>query len=280
MNEPPIAFDGEPSTPLLAAMEANLVGHMAHLPALMPSANVIARPDLVVVDAGVPSDTFNIVCGAHLEPATADERIPQAIAHFRTGDTPFTWWVGPDSRPLDLAARLTAHGLAEAEAEVAMALDLALLPPVAVQPAGLVVRRATSPTELAAYARVMAANWDPPDRAVIDFYARAARAAPVALSLGFPARFYVGYLDGEPVATSECFLGHGVAGLYAVTTLATARGRGIGTAMTVTPLLDARAAGYRTATLQASAGGHGVYARIGFQPCGEFREYKPADVLP
>ena len=48
--------------------------------------------------------------------------------------------------------------------------------------------------------------------------------------------------------------------------------------MTIAPLLDARAAGYRTATLQASADGQGVYARLGFLPCADFREYKPAPV--
>ena len=71
-----------------------------------------------------------------------------------------------------------------------------------------------------------------------------------------------------------------MAGLYAVVTLPWARRRGIGTALTVAPLVEARAAGYRTATLQASVGGQGVYARIGFVPCGAFREYKPAAPAP
>ena len=262
-SEPVIAFDGRPSAALLAAMEANLVAHMASLPSVLPGATVLAGPDLVLVDAGVPSDTFNVVCGARLDPAAADARIAAAIAHFRAKGAPFAWWVGPGSLPPDLGARLVAHGLVDAEEELGMALDLARLPAAATPPAGLAVRRVTSPADLAAFARVLAANWDPPDHAVIDFYARA---AVVALAPDFPARFYVGYLDGEPVASSECFVGHGVAGLYA----------GVGTALTVAPLVDARAAGYRAATLQASAGGRGVYARLGFVPCGSFREYKPA----
>jgi Acetyltransferase (GNAT) domain len=271
-GEPAIVFDGRPSAALLAAMEANGVAHMAYLPARLPGANVVDGPDLVLVDAGVPSDTFNVVCGACLDPAAADARIAAALAHFRTKGTPFAWWVGPVSRPADLQSRLLAHGLVEAEEELGMALDLARLPAAPALPEGLVVRRATSPAELRAFARVVAANWDPPDQGVIDFYERA---AAVALEPGSPARFYVGYLGGEPVAASECFLGHGVAGLYAVVTLQAVRRRGIGTAMTVAPLLDARAVGYRTATLQASAGGQSVYARLRFLPCGEFREYKP-----
>jgi GNAT superfamily N-acetyltransferase len=274
-SEPVIAFDERPSDGLWAAVEANMVAHMASLPSLLPGATVLTEPDLVLVDAGVPSDTFNVICGARFDPAAAEARIAGAIAHFHAKGTPFTWWVGPASRPFDLGARLVNHGLVDMEGELGMVLDLNRLPATATLPAGLTVRRVTSPRELAAFARVLAANWDPPDQAVIDFYARA---AAVALAPDFPARFYVGYLDGEPVATSECFHGHGVAGLYAVVTLSGARRRGVGTALTMVPLVEARAAGYQTATLQASAGGEGVYARLGFVPCGEFREYKPAAV--
>lgn len=272
-SEPVVAFDGPPSEALLAAMDANMAAHMAFLPRLVPGASVVEEPDLVLVDAGVRSDTFNTICGARLAAATADARIAAAIGHFRAKDAPFAWWVGPTSRPADLGARLAAHGLVEAETELGMALDLARLLAAPPLPVGLAVQRVSSPSALAAYASVLAANWDPPDEAVADVYARA---VATVLSPSCPARHYVGYLDGEPVATSECFLGHGVAGLYAVVTLPWARRRGFGTAMVAVPLADARAAGYRTATLQASAGGQGVYARLGFLPCGTFREYKPA----
>ena len=270
---PAIGFDGRPTEAVLAAMEANMAAHMAYLPARLPGTTVVDGPDLVLVDAGVPSDTFNVVCGARLDPDTADAAISAAIGHFRAKSAPFTWWVGPCSRPPDLGERLVAHGLVEAEDELGMALDLARLTAPGTPAAGLDVRRATSPHELRAFARVFAANWDPPDRAVVDVYERAAAAV---LETGSPLRCYVGYLDGAPVAASECVLGHGVAGLYAVVTLRDVRRRGFGTALTVAPLLDARAAGYRTATLQASVGGQGIYARLGFLPCGAFCEYKPS----
>ncbi len=58
-------------------------------------------------------------------------------------------------------------------------------------------------------------------------------------------------------------------------TLARSRQQGIGTALTAAALDAARAAGYPTAVLQSSTAGHRVYARLGFAPCGEVREYKP-----
>ncbi|NMO18857.1 GNAT family N-acetyltransferase [Pyxidicoccus fallax] len=251
-------------------MEANMVEHMTYLARRIPGATVKDEPGLLLVDSGIPSNTFNVVCRARLRPQDADARISAAIGHFREKGFPFAWWVGPGAMPEDLETRLTAQGLANAEAEQGMAADLSRLPALTV-PAGLDLRRVSTERELADVARVLAANWDPPDPGVMDFYARTAR---VALAPDSPVRFYVGYLDGVAVAASECFLAHGVAGLYSVATVKAARRRGIGTALTLAPLLDAREAGYRTATLQASADGQPVYARLGFEPCGAFREYQ------
>lgn len=86
-----------------------------------------------------------------------------------------------------------------------------------------------------------------------------------ALGLVLPMRNYLGYLDGKPVATSCLFLGGGAAGMYSVSTVPEARGKGIGAVMTVHPLLDAREMGYRIGTLQSSDMGFKIYQRLGFQ---------------
>ncbi|MFP2909764.1 GNAT family N-acetyltransferase [Pyxidicoccus sp. 3LFB2] len=261
----------EPGSPLVpSAMEANQVDHMTYLPRRLPEATVRDEPGLLLVDSSIPSNTFNVVCRTRLRARDAEAGIAAAVGHFRGKSLPFAWWVGPGVMPEDLDARLTAHGLVRAEQETGMAADLSRLPPLTL-PAGLTVRRVSTERELADFARVVAHNWEPMDQGVVDFYARTARAA---LSPDCPIRFYVGYVDGAPVATSECHLSHGVAGLYSVSTLKAARRRGFGGALTLAPLLDAREAGYRTATLQASAEGEGVYARLGFEPRGLFRVYE------
>jgi len=65
----------------------------------------------------------------------------------------------------------------------------------------------------------------------------------------------------------------GVAGIFAVSTLPEARGRGIGTALTVAPLVDAREAGYRVGTLQASDMGYPIYRKLGFQDVCQYNLY-------
>lgn len=263
-------FIAPDSSQVPSAMEENLADHMTYLARRLPGATVRDEPGLLLVDSGLPTNTFNVVCRTRLQPRDADARIAAAVAHFRAKSLPFSWWVGPGALPEDLEARLTAHGLACAEEETGMAADLSRLPALTL-PSGLTLRRASTEGELADFARVVARNWEPMDPSVLDFYARTASAA---LAPDSPVRFYVGYLDGEPVAASECFRAHGVAGLYSVATVKAARRRGFGAALTLAPLLDAREEGYQTATLQASAEGQGVYARLGFEPRGTFREYQ------
>ena len=81
-------------------------------------------------------------------------------------------------------------------------------------------------------------------------------------------RTYLALLNGKPVGTSQLFLSRGVAGIYNVSCIPEARGRGIGTAITLAPLLEARQKGYRIGILQASSKGYGIYRRLGFQDYG------------
>lgn len=97
----------------------------------------------------------------------------------------------------------------------------------------------------------------------------------------FP-NYLLGRLEGRAVATSRLSLVGGTAGIYAVVTLAEARGRGIGHAMTVAALRMAREHGYRIATLQSSEMGHGIYRRLGFVDVFSYEIHvrPPADVAP
>jgi ribosomal protein S18 acetylase RimI-like enzyme len=233
---------------------------------------VFESPELVLVDSGLASDTFNLVCRARMERERALEEARKVIAYFREVGRPFTWWIGPGDKPANLGEILSAAGLERVESELAMAADLSRLSASGKLP-GLRIERVRTADQLADFARVIGGTQDTPDLDVARFYELA---APVLLTGESPVWLYVGYLDEVPVATAEVTVAGGVAGLYNISTLPSYRRRGFGTAMTLRPLLDARAVGVGTAVLQASSEGARIYARVGFEIFGQITEYKPA----
>ena len=90
----------------------------------------------------------------------------------------------------------------------------------------------------------------------------------VDLGFDMPLRNYLGVIDGKPVATSQLFLAAGVAGIFWVTTIPSARRQGNGMAMTLAPLREARDMGFRIGVLHPSDIGRGVYRRLGFEDHG------------
>jgi GNAT superfamily N-acetyltransferase len=263
---------GWTSDSLAAAADENLVVHASWAPLHLEAARVQHDDDLVLVDSGLPCDTFNLVCRAWLAPDAALERIMDALEFFAVTGHPFSWWLGPAYAPTDLPALLQDAGLQPAETELAMALDLADLPAPPERPATLHIRRVQTSRDLAAFAKISAANWSPPDPEVLRFYGLAESAL---LTPDTPQWLYLGLLDTIPVATAELTVGGGLVGVYNVSTAPAFRGRGIGTAMIHTPLAAAQDAGHRTAILQAAPPGVGVYQRLGFASFGMVTEFKP-----
>jgi len=253
---------------LAAAADSNLATHFTWVHRHTPEMRVHDAVGLTLADSGLSCDTFNCACRARLDPRTARQELKNAIAWF--AGRPFSWWVGPADRPSDLGDLLRSEGFERTEMAVAMMVDLSAVEPDQSSPNGLTVRRVQTPSELAAFAEIAAANWSPPDPLVCRFYELA---APTLLSSSSPLRLYLGWVDGSPVATSELTLAGGVGGVYNVATSAPHRRRGFGSAMTLRPLLDARREGCRYAVLQAAAAGLGVYRRLGFEPFGDVSEY-------
>lgn len=88
-----------------------------------------------------------------------------------------------------------------------------------------------------------------------------------------PWRYFIGFVNGKPAATSLLFLGAEAAAVHWVVTLPGYRKKGIGAAMTLRALHEAREGGYKVAVLTASPYGIGIYRKIGFREFCTIRRY-------
>ncbi|MFO7696294.1 MAG: GNAT family N-acetyltransferase [Anaerolineae bacterium] len=243
---------------LVAAIEAQLVALGTRWDA-RPRVTVHADAEMAWTISDIPLAMFNSVVLTRLAPDRTDAAIRSLVGEAQARQVPLLWWLGPWMRPADLAARLERHGFALADHRAGMALDLARWSADVPPPAGLSLRAADDREGLRMWADVHAAACDWPAVAAETQYA--------IISTWEPAGFcaLVGWLDGQPVATSMVLYAGDVAGVNFVATLPQARRRGIGAAMTAATLRDARERGCRVAALTATDMGAGVYRVLGFK---------------
>ncbi len=210
---------------------------------------------------GSPIYYFNCVVHADLAPEEADREIKVSLERMRAHDVPGSWHVGPSMRPPSLGARLVAHGFQYGGDDIGMAVDLSTLPEEVPAPADFVVERVSDEAGLAEWATTFGSGFGISP-------AEVAWLGEMLRRLGFGDegawRHYLGRLAGEPVATSSLFFAAGVAGVYCVSTVESARRQGIGAAVTFAALHEAKNLGHSIGVLGSSEMGYGVYRGLGF----------------
>ena len=258
------------SESLARANEANLAEGFAAC-ARAYGGEVRDELDLLWCATGLNAAGWNRVPRAQIAPDRVDERIEAVIARARALGAPFLWDVGPSMRPLDLGDHLLRHGFSDEGEEPAMGVALAQLPETLSLPDGVTIERVLDRAAQEQWVRTSCEGFGMPPSAIEP---EVAAMAHDSLGDDAAAHYYLARLHGEPVATSALMPAAGVAGIFAVSTIAAARGRGIGTTVTMAPLLDARKRGYYVGVLQASEMGYPVYARMGFSEQFRYRMYR------
>lgn len=255
---------------LLAALETNTSAAYADF-ARSRSGEVEITPTMTRYISGVPVPIFNGIGQARLAPDDPDAQIEAALKPFAERGLPMWWWVGPSSRPTDLGARLEAHGLAYDGDTPGMALDLRAVDQAPAAPVSLTISAATNRDALEEWSHVTGRGFGIPD----DLHATLLEMGVHQCLRPDPEWVYfVGRLNGRPVATSALFMSAGVAGIYCIATLPDARRQGIGAELTRAALLHAREQGYAVGILQSSQMGFHVYQELGFRTVLEFGLYE------
>lgn len=227
--------------------------------------------DLYWLVTGIPLPIPNAVVRTRWPDQPAEmtrELVATTLRPYQMRQVPMMWYVWPTSTPADLGGHLVAAGLAAGGETPMMARDLSLPLPAAELPAGARIEQVNDVETLARWSGV-----------AVDGFGFEGRNRTAALSLfrilGYEAPMlqYLAWMDDEPVAAATLVLHAELAGIFNVTTLPQARGRGIGAAISARCLVDARDAGCHFALLTASAMGEPVYRRLGFETYGVVANY-------
>jgi ribosomal protein S18 acetylase RimI-like enzyme len=244
---------------LLRRFHGHLHDAWGRLARSVPGGWVEEASGLRCIATGSPSPSFNLALSGE---GLRDPQVALDAAHERFDEPGLPWL-------LKLQPELD-HDLVVHARRRGLDLDEE---PVYVMP----IRpwAATAPLPSASPLSIVVAGTDTIDDAVHCF-ADAFDADPAAVGRLFGPNLltiptftvFVGYLAGEPVATSMLATtrSSGLAGVYSVATRPAHHGRGFGTALTAAALTAAAEQGYGTAVLEPSPSGAPMYRRMGFEP--------------
>lgn len=260
----------------VVAVETNVAEAYADM-AQNTHGDVYRGSDMVRYVSGIPTYLFNGVMNARLSAGYLDSAVEATLQAFAVRAAPMMWWVGPSTRPIGLGERLEAHGLTRAGESSGLVVDLASVDQRRQAISRLTFATVTDEEGLAAWARTAARGFGFDD----GLGATIKEMALQQCSSPFPRwRYCLAYLDGQPVATAAIFLHAGIAGIYAVTTLADIRRRGFAAEIIRAALREAGSLGYRYGVAQSIGKGFPLYRKIGFRPCMSWISYSWAPELP
>jgi hypothetical protein len=174
------------------------------------------------------------------------------------GRTACTWEVGTHATPDDLVERLLALGLVDDEPNP-HAVGMVLTQPPAQAPHAFEVRRASTPEEHLAAARIAAIAFGGPEPTE-------ARADTDPNNVD-----YLAFEDGTPVARGSASFGEHAVTLFGGSTLPEARGRGAYRALVAARWNDAVARDTPVLVTQAGKMSQPILAELGFRAVCEIR---------
>ena len=198
-------------------------------------------------------------------PAAVEDRIAAINANF--GDLPFSWWLDPAATPEDLAETLgwvAARTTVDLVPVMALRLDARDWGSLG-RPSGVSVALAETSDALVAAELVGARGFEVADEVAEPF---ASMFEGVTAPPDGPLIVTVASLDGRPAATALGIVHGPDLGIYNVATIPEARRRGLGRAAMGGVLAEGLRRGARTALLESSEEGVGLYRSLGFDEAG------------
>jgi len=198
-----------------------------------------------------------------IEPGVAIELMTDFFGSLRHG---FTLVLRNADDESALGERAKREGLVDLLSPPEMIVEKAL--PDVEPPLGAELRKVDDAAGLAAFREVAAEAWMTygiPSPVTSRIFARK------DFVIGPHLEAVVCYERERPVSAALMLLSHGIGGIYWVSTVSTARGKGFAEACTRWVTNRGFEAGARVVSLQASPMGHPIYRRMGFADIATYR---------
>ena len=253
---------------LIDEIEEAFVAQWSHF-GRWPSGKLHERGGLVWTETPMRSLPYNGVIRTRLDEASAEAAIDDVIGRYRERGVNFMWIAHPTASPGDLGKRLESRGLTLVEVATCMSLELDgwTGPSPTAE-----VREVQNDDDLERYAEIIMKYWevpadDQPHVREMNRYWSGERAPG--------ARFLAFLEDGEPVGKGYLSLAGppGVAAIFGMSVVPTARGKGVASAMTAAMLNRACDEGCRRVVLHSSEMAVSLYRRAGFMERCRFEVY-------
>ncbi len=256
---------------LIRLSEDNMREKLAYVPGKLSTMDTKTFEHTLVVDSGMPSDTFNAAFGGEI----TKELALRVIDYYQAKRFPMAWWIGPSSHNQLADSILSDCGLIHDELDIGMFCALDSLEINTDTPAGFEIKICQDTGEFNDFGKILSSIFDPIDHSVQQFYQMIASIPREEMN---QLRLFVGYMDGQAVTTGAAFLTD-VAGIYDISTHPEARKKGYGSAMFNNILKYVQDQGLRYAVLQASEDGLGIYKRSGFEEICQFNVWSNQELL-
>lgn len=194
---------------LLEAVERNLFEHFYFLPSRHPKMHVVTEEDLIMIDTHLPSSHLNMICATKNAFENIEKKIEKIHSHFSAKKFEFSWLLGPTG-PIDLIShRLFSSGYNLSKVIDAMIINLSVFRKKLKYLPGYRVQQALTKATILDVAKVYSKKYTH-YKDITSYFEKISNLAFHTLD---PMRFFIGYLDKEPLIVGEIYFGAGLAGL-------------------------------------------------------------------
>ncbi|MEW9502377.1 GNAT family N-acetyltransferase [Jeotgalibacillus marinus] len=247
----------------------NLVTRVTSVAKSMEGLKVTEQKNVVKVNSGVPSDTFNVIIPLSNDTEDSLKELSYAIQSFQTKAFPVSIWVDQRFITNSLLNMLKEVGFEEAERNVTMKLDrLNDHQPFEVSKKEVEIRQVQSIEDLLMYSDVLQSLFGAtPEANAIDAYFK--KIAPEFNYEQNDIKMYIGISENRVVSTGIIVEAGKSYGIYDIATREDVRGKGFGSTMFQYLLKQLATPVIKPCVLQASPDGINIYKRAGFQEVGE-----------